>query len=98
MASIGAMLLLACHHAPPYLPSHPISEMFPRASSPPPSCPGQYRSVLERADGDVFLGCWGHDEATDAVGPAGSPVPPTHITRESNSPNQPCPGCGSFFP
>jgi len=54
-----AALLTACHHAPPSLPSHPISEMFPRASSPPPSCPGQYRTTLERDNGSFFMGCWG---------------------------------------
>ena len=41
------------------LPSHPISEMFPRASSPPPDCPGQYRESLEDHGHSVFLGCWG---------------------------------------
>lgn len=58
-----AMLPLACHDTPPakpYLPGHPIGEMFPRASSPPPTCPGQYRTVIEDATGDIFLGCWGH--------------------------------------
>jgi hypothetical protein len=60
MASILAMLLLGCQHAPPYLPSRPPGEMFPRASSPPPDCPGQYRAVIEDANGNVFLGCWGH--------------------------------------
>jgi hypothetical protein len=57
-----AMLLLACQHAappPPYLPGHPIAEMFPRASSPPPDCPGQYRVSMESYTGDVFMGCWG---------------------------------------
>jgi hypothetical protein len=54
------VLLAGCVHAPPpHLPSHPTWEMFPRASSPPANCPGQYRSVIENADGDVFLGCWG---------------------------------------
>jgi hypothetical protein len=57
---ILATLLLACQHAPAYLPSRPIGEMFPRASSPPPSCPGQYRTMIEHADGDYFMGCWGH--------------------------------------
>jgi len=63
IALILVMLLLACQHAPPappYLPSRPIGEMFPRASSPPPSCPGQYRTVIEDANSDIFLGCWGH--------------------------------------
>jgi hypothetical protein len=58
-----AVLLVACQHAgppPPYLPSHPISEMFPRASSPPPTCPGQYRIAMESYTGDVFMGCWGN--------------------------------------
>jgi hypothetical protein len=58
-----AMLLIACQHAPPplpYLPSHPKEEMFPRASSPPPNCPGQYRISMESYSGDVFMGCWGH--------------------------------------
>jgi hypothetical protein len=57
-----AMLLLACRHAPPppYLPSHPKEEMFPRASSPPPACPGQYRIFMESYSGDIFMGCWGH--------------------------------------
>lgn len=58
---ILAMALLACHPTKPYLPSHPAWEMFPRASSPPPSCPGQYRSVIQAANGDIFLGCWGHN-------------------------------------
>jgi len=56
------MLLLACRHAappPPYLPGHPVAEMFPRASSPPPDCPGQYRMSMESYTGDVFMGCWG---------------------------------------
>jgi hypothetical protein len=60
---IPTMLLLACQHSPPvkpYLPSRPPGEMFPRASSPPATCPGQYRTVLEDATGEVFLGCWGH--------------------------------------
>jgi hypothetical protein len=55
--------LLGCQHAPPraapYLPSRPAGEMFPRASSPAPTCPAQYRSVIEDAGGDIFLGCWG---------------------------------------
>jgi len=34
--------------------------MFPRASSPPPDCPGQYRMSMESYTGDVFMGCWGH--------------------------------------
>ena len=60
--SIGLLLLtllLGCQHTPPQLPSRPAWEMFPRASSPPPACPGQYRSVIENASGDFFLGCWG---------------------------------------
>jgi hypothetical protein len=58
-----AMLLLACQHEPPprpYLPSHPKEEMFPRASSPAPSCPGQYRISMENYGGDIFMGCWGN--------------------------------------
>jgi hypothetical protein len=58
---ILAMALVACQPAKPYLPSRPAWEMFPRASSPPPNCPGQYRSVIQTASGDVFLGCWGHN-------------------------------------
>ena len=60
--SIGLLLMMlvaGCAHAPPRLPSRPTWEMFPRASSPPPGCPGQYRSVIQQADGDIFLGCWG---------------------------------------
>ena len=63
IAVILAMLQLACHHTPlakPYLPSRPPGEMFPRASSPPPTCPSQYASVIADANGDIFLGCWGH--------------------------------------
>jgi hypothetical protein len=56
---ILAAPLHGCHKAPPDLPSHPASEMFPRASSPPPTCPGQYRMVLEDAKGGYFMGCWG---------------------------------------
>jgi hypothetical protein len=54
-------VLLGCEHTPqpPHLPSRPTWEMFPRASSPPAECPGQYRTVIEDAHGDVFLGCWG---------------------------------------
>ena len=63
---IPAMLVLGCQHAPPhtapYLPSRPAGEMFPRASSPPATCPGQYRSVIDDAGGDIFLGCWGHKD------------------------------------
>jgi hypothetical protein len=55
------MLLLACHDAPPVLPSRPLSELFPRGSSPPQNCPGQYRTVIEDANGDIFMGCWGHN-------------------------------------
>lgn len=47
------------HLLPSSLPSHPAWEMFPRASTPPPNCPGQYRSVIEDAKGERFLGCWG---------------------------------------
>jgi hypothetical protein len=57
-----AVLLIACQHtAPrgPYLPSHPKEEMFPRASSPPPGCPGQYRISMENYGGAFFMGCWG---------------------------------------
>ena len=53
-----AMLLVACHHLP-YLPSRPMADMFPRGSSPPQDCPGQYRSTLERGGGSFFMGCWG---------------------------------------
>ena len=57
------ILPAACQHAPPrpppFLPSHPPGEMFPRASSPPPECPGQYRTMIEDAGGNIFLGCWG---------------------------------------
>jgi hypothetical protein len=56
---LGLMLLVACQDAPPYLQSHPSWEMFPRASSPPPNCPGQYRLTVENFNGDFFLGCWG---------------------------------------
>jgi hypothetical protein len=57
---LGLMLLGGCQDAPPpYLQSHPSWEMFPRASSPPPDCPGQYRMVVENISGDFFLGCWG---------------------------------------
>jgi hypothetical protein len=58
-----ALPLAACQHQPqyslPYLPSRPPAEMFPRASSPPPVCPGQYRSTIEDSGGAIFLGCWG---------------------------------------
>jgi hypothetical protein len=53
------MFFVACQHSPPYLPSHPPGEMFPRASSPPPNCPGQYRTAIEDSSGSIFLGCWG---------------------------------------
>jgi hypothetical protein len=53
-----ATLLVACHHAP-HLPSRPIQQMFPRASSPPPACPGQYRNTVENYNGNFFMGCWG---------------------------------------
>jgi hypothetical protein len=52
-------LLPGCGHTPPHLASRPTWEMFPRASSPPPNCPGQYRMVIEDANGGFFLGCWG---------------------------------------
>jgi hypothetical protein len=54
-----AMLLVACHHAPPYLPSRPLADMFPRGSSPPDDCPGQYRTTLESGSESFFMGCWG---------------------------------------
>jgi hypothetical protein len=56
-----AMLLTACQHAAaaPYLPSRPPGETFFRASSPPPHCPGQYRTTIEDSSGSIFLGCWG---------------------------------------
>jgi hypothetical protein len=54
-----AMMVGACHHAPPYLPSRPLADMFPRGSSPPQDCPGQYRATLETGDGSFFMGCWG---------------------------------------
>jgi hypothetical protein len=54
-----ALSLVACHAAPPYLPSHPAWEMFPRASSPPSNCPGQYRATVENTNGSFFMGCWG---------------------------------------
>jgi hypothetical protein len=54
-----AVLLVACHHAPPYLPSRPLADMFPRGSSPPQDCPGQYRSTLESGSASFFMGCWG---------------------------------------
>ncbi|HXO64868.1 MAG TPA: hypothetical protein VN882_09220 [Steroidobacteraceae bacterium] len=61
--SLGvAVLLVACQHPPadkPYFPSHPSWEMFPRASSPPANCPGQYRNTTATSSGDFFLGCWG---------------------------------------
>jgi len=61
IALMLATMLLGCEHTPPtpHLPSRPTWEMFPRASSPPPKCPGQYRSVIEDANGEFFLGCWG---------------------------------------
>jgi hypothetical protein len=52
-------LLVACHHAPPHLPSRPMADLFPRGSSPPQDCPGQYRAALESAGGSFFMGCWG---------------------------------------
>jgi hypothetical protein len=66
IASAAILLLAACHHTPthqPSLPSRPPGEMFPRASSPPPNCPGQYRAEIENAGGNVFLGCWGYRNA-----------------------------------
>jgi hypothetical protein len=57
------MLLLACQHPSPppyYLPSRPKQDLFPRGSSPPPDCPGQYRISMESYTGDIFMGCWGH--------------------------------------
>jgi hypothetical protein len=63
VALLLVTLLPGCAHTapdtPPLLPSHPTWEMFPRASSPPSTCPGQYRSVIQDANGDTFLGCWG---------------------------------------
>lgn len=62
MALMLMMLLVGCEHTLPaahYLPSHPTWEMFPRASSPSAECPGQYRSVIQDSNGDLFLGCWG---------------------------------------
>jgi hypothetical protein len=56
---ITAMLLIGCQHSQPYLPSRPPGEMFPRASSPPPDCPGQYRTIIEDVNGSIFLGSWG---------------------------------------
>jgi hypothetical protein len=55
------LTLTACQHPAPThsLPSRPSWEMYPRASSPPPTCPGQYRTVIEDASGTIFLGCWG---------------------------------------
>jgi hypothetical protein len=57
--SFPMQLVVACHGAPPYLPSHPVWEMFPRASSPPEDCPGQYRATVENSNGSFFMGCWG---------------------------------------
>lgn len=57
-----SVTLLSCREARPYLPPHPISEMFPRASSPPPACPGQYRSMIEDSSGSYFMGCWGQKQ------------------------------------
>ena len=62
-----ACLLASCGHAVRVdhapLPSHPAFEMFPRASSPPADCPGQYRTTLEDHGNSVFLGCWGTTRA-----------------------------------
>jgi len=69
IASILLILLLGCEHTPSHLPSHPTWEMFPRASSPPPSCPGQYRSVIADSNGDFFLGCWGNKELAATTSP-----------------------------
>jgi hypothetical protein len=33
-------------------------EMYPRGSSPPSNCPGQYRTTIEDYNGGIFLGCW----------------------------------------
>jgi hypothetical protein len=41
--------------------------MFPRASSPPPACPGQYRTTIEDYNGTIFLGCWGTKAATEEI-------------------------------
>ena len=54
-----ATLLVACYHATPYLPSRPTADLFPRGSSPPQDCPGQYRATLESPNGSFFMGCWG---------------------------------------
>jgi hypothetical protein len=59
---LGLVLVAGCQDAPPYLQSHPSWEMFPRASSPPPNCPGQYRLTVDNYNGDFFLGCWGSKE------------------------------------
>lgn len=67
IALILAILLPGCDHTPRTLPSRPTWEMFPRASSPPPNCPGQYRSVIEDANGDIFLGCWGQKTDTESA-------------------------------
>jgi hypothetical protein len=61
----AALPLIACQHSPPYLPSRPPGEMFPRASSPPPACPGQYRTTIEDFNGSIFLGCWGTKPASE---------------------------------
>jgi hypothetical protein len=36
-----------------------MADMFPRGSSPPQDCPGQYRATLESDNGSFFMGCWG---------------------------------------
>lgn len=72
IALILVTLLVGCGHTPSplhQLPSHPTWEMFPRASSPPAECPGQYRSVIEDSKGDSFLGCWGQ-KTDSSVKPA----------------------------
>jgi ribosomal protein S18 acetylase RimI-like enzyme len=59
MAAAASLAIAGCHHPAPQLPSRQTWEMFPRASSPPPDCPGQYRTVVEEPGGSIFLGCWG---------------------------------------
>jgi len=57
---VSQRLLIACEHPPPYLPSHPSWEMFPRASSPSSGLPRAVTALqLPTATGDIFLGCWG---------------------------------------
>ena len=57
-----SVTLLSCRETRSYLPPHPISEMFPRASSPPPTCPGQYRSMIQDSGVTYFMGCWGQKQ------------------------------------